>query len=192
MKSRKRVLPGKAGPGPLPVRYKAGTRIDWQDGVGRGILCVLEMMRLFDSSTITARTLRAQVCLLAVLLLWLPLGASAWQACNMACCADGMCMAHGRSHSPKAAPPSEPAKQGSGEMDCHHSGQSDADGMLACKMDCCHTQQQAMASPIIFLLRAEPALAGLGFCVGSPKTVSAAAASLPFLPSLPPPRIHAS
>ena len=53
--------------------------------------------------------LRACVCLLAVLLLWTPLWAAAWQTHNMSCCTDGMCPLHGHAHpavpKPQAAEP---------------------------------------------------------------------------------------
>ena|SRR5215469_11820265 len=92
----------------------------------------------------TARSLFATLCLIAVVLLYAPLGGAAWFVYSGACCNSGsQCPIHGH-HSSQT--PSGPEHA----MDCSH-------GMLAmrqCSMSCCHDPDRPAIAPVIFVLPA--------------------------------------
>src|SRR6516165_138269 len=95
------------------------------------------------------KKLVASVCLFAVLLLWAPLLAGAWQAHGRACCNNGLCLAHG-------SLPSHPnAASGSGP-DCEHrrTNQKQA-GTVNCSMSCCRQSDDFVAASLTFVVPAQ-------------------------------------
>lgn len=140
------------------------------------------MRQSLHSPTALGRKLVALVCFLAVVLLWSPLWAAAWQANTMACCNDGLCPAHGKPAS------SIPEKQQSAAQECEHQGGSQHTGNMNCSMSCCHETPVSFTTAILFLLP-EPTI--LSQPAQSVATVSVLAASKCFQslePLAPPPR----
>src|SRR5271169_3363204 len=87
------------------------------------------------------RSFGAWVCLVALVLLWAPMWAAAWQANSMACCDGGLCAAHGHSK----PTPSRPQKSSPAEapMDCdHHAGSE----LTACAMTCSHESASSLTT----------------------------------------------
>src|SRR5271165_659102 len=95
------------------------------------------------------RKIGAWVCLVAVVLLWAPLGAAAWQAHGMACCDGGMCATHGHSKpnysQPRQATPTETP------LNCGHHGGT---GIANCSVSCCQENNPSFTSAVVFLLPA--------------------------------------
>jgi len=134
------------------------------------------------------RKMGAWVCLAAVLLLWSPLWAAAWQANGMDCCSSGMCAAHDqakpRSTNKNATTPA------ASPMDCGHEsdGQTHA-GMTKCSLACCHDSNPAFAAAVVFVLP-EPATLSQPAPSLSPVTKSSTMESVKSCePPTPPPRI---
>jgi hypothetical protein len=105
-----------------------------------------------------ARSFFALLCLLAVVLLYAPLGGAAWSLYSTACCTTKECpiKGHDAKHSP-AAPQHA--------MDCSH----DMPAMSTCTMSCCHNADRPALAPVIFVLP-------------SPFTVSVATSFEAFVP----------
>ncbi|HEY1470655.1 MAG TPA: hypothetical protein VGF61_16555 [Candidatus Acidoferrum sp.] len=103
------------------------------------------MDRSLHAPIAPGRTVGAWVCLIAVLLLWAPMWASAWMAQGMACCAGNMCAghAHGKTNSP--------GKSGAtkNEMECEHSRGA---GMTPCSVSCCHQEGTSLVSGGMYVL----------------------------------------
>jgi len=98
--------------------------------------------RMFQASHNATRSISAVICLLAVLLLYTPLGAAAWSSYRSGCCAKGMCSIKEHHHQqPPAAPPQD-------QMDCGHHGAH----MMSCSLSCCHNDEVAAAATAIFVL----------------------------------------
>lgn len=89
-----------------------------------------------------ARIVAAWVCLLAAVALYAPLGAAAWSAYGMACCAGDHCpiKAHHHHQKKQAAPHSD--------TDCGH----DVGEMMNCSMACCDSWEKPLATAVAFLL----------------------------------------
>jgi len=88
-----------------------------------------------------SRSFLAAFCLLAVALLYAPLGAVAFSAYANSCCTSGQCPIKGpHQHHAPAAP--EHA------MDCGH----EMTGMTTCSMSCCHNPDRPALTPAIFVL----------------------------------------
>ena len=87
------------------------------------------------------RSFLAVLCLLAVALLYAPLGGAAWFVYTGACCSTGQCPIHGHHHSQT---PSDPEHA----MDCGH----DMAAAAQCCMSCCHNPDRPAAAPAIFVL----------------------------------------
>lgn len=116
-------------------------------GESCAILLAHRMKRSLHVPIAPGRILSAWVCLLAVLLLWTPMWAAAWQAGRMACCNGGMCPAHGRSkpspqHSQRGASQESP-------MNCGHERGS---GLGLCAMSCCQSESGSFVTSIVFVL----------------------------------------
>lgn len=130
------------------------------------------------------RKFSASVCLLAALLLWAPLWATALQANGMTCCDGVMCAAHGSSSSnhdhPQAA-----AQQTKKPMRCGHSG---GNANMSCDLSCCHEQSHSFVASIQFVLPNPTVLLQPQSVIGT----SGARVSVQILPSFdplsPPPR----
>ena len=84
-----------------------------------------------------ARVASACFCLLAVLLLYAPLGAAVWTTQGMLCCAGDLCPIHHHQKTP-AAP-------------AHHNCGHEM-GMTACSMSCCQTTDRPMVASLSFIL----------------------------------------
>jgi len=124
------------------------------------------------------RSLFAMLCLVAVVLLYAPLGGAAWSLYTAACCTAGQCPIHGNqpSHAP-AAP-----KQA---MDCGH----DMPAMTQCSMSCCQHPDRPVIAPVIFVLPAPLAVSALtNFDRFAPRSGARSAVSS-IEPLSPPPRI---
>ena len=105
----------------------------WKARKGSGILEARLMRCSLHAPIAPGRTVGACVCLVAVLLLWTPMWASAWMMRGMACCTGTMCTAH--LHTKTNAP----AKS---EAECEHSRGA---GMAACSISCCHDEGASLA-----------------------------------------------
>jgi hypothetical protein len=116
-------------------------------------------------------------CLLAVILLYAPLGAALWTAQSMPCCTGDHCPIP--SHHHQKTPPA-PAQH----MNCGH----EMTGMTACSISCCQTTDRPMVVSLAFVLP------HLSFSFAPPLTAplakmqQAAAFSSFFAPLSPPPR----
>jgi hypothetical protein len=132
----------------------------------------------------------AWVCLLAVILLWAPLGAVALEANGMGCCIAGFC-AHGLHGHQRGeqAPPAEPAAAET-SMGCeHHGATRNKPDAMKCSLSCCHETSAAMAAAIVFVLPATTSLsAPLGASSASPE-LTATEFMQSIEPLSPPPRI---
>jgi hypothetical protein len=99
------------------------------------------------------RTAAAYICLLAVALLYAPLGAAAWPKRTMDCCAGGFCpMAAHHHHDREVA-----GTGNSSPMNCGHDmdGKEGRGGEMWCSMRCCQNSSRAALVPGAFLLPAE-------------------------------------
>jgi len=124
------------------------------------------------------------VCLIAVLLLWAPAWASAFQAERMACCSGGMCPLHG--HAPKkSSHDSDEQKEGQ-PATCEHHGHKSA---MDCSMACCHPETPAVAGAIVFVLPISTDLSADLVAIAALPLAHLFAHSLSFKPASPPPRI---
>jgi len=95
----------------------------------------------------------ALVCLLAVVLLWSPLWAAAWQAYHMDCCNGRLCPAHSRTAR------TVPTKPQTTSEECeHHGGNSQPSGNMHCSMTCCHEAPVSFTSSTLFLVPQPAAL----------------------------------
>jgi hypothetical protein len=124
------------------------------------------------------RSLFAMLCLIAVVLLYAPLGGAAWSLYSAACCTTQQCpiKGHHAQHSPAA---SEHA------MDCSH----DVPAMASCSMSCCQHPDRPAVAPIIFVLPTPPtvsATANLEALAPAPDPRNVLSSTKPLSP---PPRI---
>lgn len=92
------------------------------------------------------RIASACVCLVAVALLYAPLGAAALLAHGIGCCASGYCPI--KEHHHKPVPNKQAESQESTPMDCGH----DMGGLSACSMSCCQDTGRAAVMPVAFVL----------------------------------------
>ena len=91
------------------------------------------------------KKLAACLCLFAVLCLWAPAWAIAWQAQPMDCCAGGMCSSHGHH--------SRPSKPASAPVDCEHHGSTEkSSGLTGCAVSCCHAPEIPAVVSTIFVM----------------------------------------
>ena len=90
------------------------------------------------------RRIVAAVCLLAVMMLYAPLGGAAWASYERSCCTSGQCKIPAHHHHKMPAAPAD-------HMDCGH----DMPGMMACAMHCCQDSERTFATPIAFVLPAD-------------------------------------
>lgn len=88
------------------------------------------------------RSFFAALCLLAVALLYAPLGGATWLLYSSACCTSGaQCPIHGHHHAPTPT-------SSQNAMDCGH----DMSAMAQCSMSCCHDPDRPAVAPAIFVL----------------------------------------
>ena len=89
------------------------------------------------------RAAAACLCMVAVALLYAPLGAAALIANGVGCCASGFCPIKAHHHHKQA-----PSQHDSQPMDCGH----DMSGMAACSMSCCPDHGRPAVVPATFVL----------------------------------------
>ena len=109
---------------------------------------VSQKMEMKRPTPIAPGKIGAWVCLFAVVMLWAPLWATAWQTDGMDCCKGGMCMAHGQGMTHRTSEDSG-AKQESAPMDCGHVKHA---GLTTCGMNCCHEEESSVVAAVIFVL----------------------------------------
>jgi hypothetical protein len=102
-------------------------------------------MRQSHAPGSAGRRLAAVVCLLAVVSLWSPLWATAWQANGMACCNGGLCPAHGKH------PLTIPAQNAPEECE-RHGGISEPTGSMNCTLSCCQETPASFTGALLFLM----------------------------------------
>lgn len=132
------------------------------------------------------RKLAAWVCLLAVLLLWSPLWAAAWQADGMACCSGGLCPAHG--HTGAVQLPAQQAPPSQTPMECDHHGSQKHSRTITCSMSCCHESANSFLAAVIFLLPAPAMIFQANVASAAPAQLIPAGSVPSFEPPSPPPR----
>lgn len=142
------------------------------------------MRRSLHVPSAPGRTFGAVLCLIAVILLWAPVWASAWQTNGMACCSGGMCMAHG--HSKTNQPPTQQAASGQSPMDCEHHGGS---ALANCSMSCCHESNPSLATAVIFLLPEAAIISRPTQAIAAPANFAPTEFVQSFEPLSPPPRV---
>jgi hypothetical protein len=141
------------------------------------------MSRSFHVPIASGRTFGAWVCLVAVVMLWAPLGAAAWQANGMACCEGGMCVAHG--HSTTNRPKPQETSPGESPMNCVHHGDR---GIVNCSMSCSHDGSSFLTTAVIFVLPGPAAISQPALVLAAPTTFVQAAFVRSYDPLSPPPR----
>jgi hypothetical protein len=154
-----------------------------------GMLLFIEMPGSLQPPIAPGRVFAGWVCLLAALLLWTPMWATAWQANAMACCNGKQCAAH--SHSAASHKAARPTKATDDEpaMQCHPS----VANLMPCSMACCQSPEHVFAASILFVLPAPATLAApVHFlpAVSGLETTKILTAFAP--PSPPPKRTHLS
>lgn len=123
------------------------------------------------------------MCLVAVMLLWAPLWASALQAAGMGCCDGAMCPLHG--HSPKKSSSDADAAKDAPMANCEHHGRKAA---MDCHMACCHTAETAVTVAIVFVLPSLPVISAPVLGGPSAARVIDLLSFLTLDPAFPPPR----
>ena len=158
-------------------------RIKFTGGGSWGILELRKMKRMRHDSKAPARRLGACVCLVALMLLWAPVWASALQAAGMGCCAGAMCPLHG--HAPKkSSSDTNPAKD-MPMTDCEHHGRKAA---MNCSMACCHPADPVVTGAVAFVLPGSVEISA-PLLIGPPTPIpTLTASSFAFDPASPPPR----
>jgi hypothetical protein len=152
----------------------------------RGVCWGFRTMRLTRPlSSAPGNKLAACVCLLAVLLLWAPSWAAAFQAQRMACCTGGMCPLHG--HAPKKSPHDSGAQKEGPPATCEHHGRKAA---MDCSMACCHPHAPAVTGAIDFVLPAPAIVAAHLRAEAARPRPCTLANSFAFQPASPPPRMR--
>jgi hypothetical protein len=94
------------------------------------------------------RSISASICLLVVVLLYVPLAGAAWSSHQSACCMSDQCPIPAHHHQKTPAAPAN-------HMDCGH----DLTAMMACSMSCCHDSDRSLAASIAFVLPPSVAVA---------------------------------
>src|SRR5215472_11723894 len=127
------------------------------------------------------RSLLATLCLVAVALVYAPLGGAAWALYSGACCTSGsQCPIHGHHHRQMPSGPEH-------AIDCGH----DMAPKTQCRMSCCHHPERPAVTSVVFLLPAPLTVTAtmdfeeLGPVPGSGNTITSTK------PLSPPPRIFA-
>ena len=113
------------------------------------------MAQAYLARAATGRKVAGSVCLVAALLLWGPLWATAWEADGKTCCAGAMCPAH--QHSKHSQDYPKPADPSDSSMLCEHHGNA---SIAPCSMSCCRTDARYFVASIVFLLPQTVALWG--------------------------------
>ena len=111
------------------------------------------------SSTNHTRTREfgALACLLAIAVLYAPLGAAAFSPSVMACCTGKFCNIPKHHHKSNAASSEKPPQTqapppAASHEDCGHNMAANATGMSDCSMDCCQTHETPAVSSVTFVM----------------------------------------
>jgi hypothetical protein len=139
------------------------------------------MRRSLQVPCAPGRMFSAVVCLVAVVLLWGPLWASAWH--GMTCCNGGMCPIHGHS-TPNQPRPQRTAPEKT-PIECEHHG---GIGLTNCSMSCSHESSPFLTTAVIFLLPDPVAISQPARAMAAPSNFSPAEFGQSFEPLSPPPR----
>ncbi len=142
-----------------------------------------KMKRRRHDSNAPGRRLGACVCLVAVMLLWAPVWASALQAAGMGCCDGSMCPLHGRAPK-KSSGDSNPAKDAS-MAGCEHHGRKAA---MDCSMACCHPKDPVVTGAVVFVVPNIVEISSLLLIGSQSPTLIDSASSIVFDLASPPPR----
>jgi hypothetical protein len=149
-----------------------------------GMLLFIQMRGSLQPPIAPGRVFGGWVCLLAALLLWTPMWASAWQANAMACCNGKQCAAHGHSPNSHKASASTKATDDEPSMQCHPSGAS----LMPCSMACCQTPEHVFAASILFVLPAPATLAAPMHSLPAVSGLETTKILIAFTPPSPPPK----
>jgi hypothetical protein len=167
-----------------PKRVRSGTRNLNLRMVERGVfLWFGKMTRMRHDSNAPGRRLGACVCLVAVILLWAPAWAAAFQAANTGCCDGAMCPLHG--HAPKKSSGDADAPKDAQPAMCEHHGRKAA---MDCSMACCDPKDPVVTGAIVFVLPSPMAISAPLLIDPPTPTLSRSANSFVFDPASPPPR----
>jgi hypothetical protein len=157
----------------------------WLAAENWSILTARAMKSSLQVAVAPGRMIGVWVCLVAVVLLWAPLWASAWQASGMACCNGNECPIHGHAggkHSGK----SQAAANKNAPMEFGHENRP---GLMACRVSCCQDQSHSFVAAVTFLL---PEPMTISVPVESATVVASSQAKIVahlFEPPSPPPRV---
>src|SRR5579859_268162 len=160
-------------------------RIEFTESGRWSILEIQKMKRMRHDSNAPGRRLGACVCLVAVMLLWSPLWASALQAAGMGCCDGAMCPLHG--HGPKKSSSDANSAMDMPMAGCDHHARKVA---MDCTVACCHPKDPAVTGAIVFVLPIPMALSA-PLLIAPPTPIPfSSASSVVFDPASPPPRTN--
>ena len=137
---------------------------------------------------IAPRKMGAWVCLVAVVLLWTPLWAAAWQDKGMACCHGNMCAAHGHAMARNSSRDAG-VTQESAPMDCGHEKHA---GLTMCGTNCCRDEGSSIVAAVIFVMPKPVQISGPAETSRACEQAQGAITPLLFEPPSPPPRSIAS
>jgi len=152
--------------------------------MGRGVCWGFEKMRpRKPRSNAPGNKWHACVCLLAVILLWAPAWASAFQAQSMACCEGGMCPLRG--HAPKKSSHDTDGQKQAQPATCEHHGRSSG---MSCSMACCHPSDPTVTSTAIFVLPGPMQIYSPFLSGTAERRIESRAESFVYDPASPPPR----
>jgi hypothetical protein len=148
-----------------------------------GSMLFAHMKRLAYVPMAPGRVFGPWVCLVAVVMLWAPMWAVAWQTGGMACCNGNMCASHGHSKpdhpgSPQASPEGFP-------MNCERHGGS---ALPDCSMSCSRESSPPLATAVIFVLPGPAVLSQPGEDMVAPPKFVPTEFVPSFEPPSPPPR----
>src|SRR5271157_2448819 len=131
-----------------PSRYPAdGIGDIWRMYASWGMLPA-HIMKRVRAIPIAPGKMGAWVCLVALVLLWMPLWATAWQSEGMACCDGKMCAGHGHAAGQRTSGNAD-VTQESTPINCGHGKQA---GLLACGMKCCQEAESTFVAAVIFVM----------------------------------------
>jgi hypothetical protein len=153
----------------------------WKQGSSSGILEADVMRRSLHAPIAPGRTAGAYVCLLAVLLLWAPMWASAWMARGTACCMGTMCALHGHGNT-RSPGKSEAPKN---DRECQHPRGT---GMVGCDMSCYHKEGASLVSSSVYVLPESVDISAPSETVNSTVASKPEAVLQVFAPPSPPPK----
>jgi hypothetical protein len=169
-------------------KFAEGQTLYGADEINYGSLQFLYMTTSRYSPIAPGRKLGVGVCLLAVMLLWVPLWAAALHADGMGCCTDGFCPVHGHQKSDQAAAgQSRPAEA---PMECEHHGGTSQNhtGTMKCSMSCCHESGNSLMAAVTFILPPPTAIALPASATAAPIEPSPSESLQSIKPLSPPPR----